>query len=218
VLSEELTAGTAAWIASCQTYEGGLGGEPGLEAHGGYTFCGTAALALLGAVDHLDTGRLLRWLASCQKRLEGGFHGRTNKLVDGCYSFWQGATFAVVDEAARAGAPAEPPSALLAGLQAVDGSWLFDQEALQDYLLVCGQLERGGMRDKPGKEPDFYHTCYCLSGLAVAQHSGPPGAERLTLSPHGEDALLRRIDVRFNITQDKVERARCFFAALPSCT
>jgi hypothetical protein len=23
--------------------------------------------------------------------VEGGFNGRTNKLVDGCYSFWQGA-------------------------------------------------------------------------------------------------------------------------------
>lgn len=30
--------------------------------------------------------------------IEGGFQGRTNKLVDGCYSFWQGATFEVVRE------------------------------------------------------------------------------------------------------------------------
>jgi protein farnesyltransferase subunit beta len=26
-------------------------------------------------------------------KFEGGFQGRTNKLVDGCYSFWQGALF-----------------------------------------------------------------------------------------------------------------------------
>lgn len=26
-------------------------------------------------------------------RFEGGFQGRTNKLVDGCYSFWQGGVF-----------------------------------------------------------------------------------------------------------------------------
>ena len=26
-------------------------------------------------------------------RLEGGFQGRTNKLVDACYSFWQGGLF-----------------------------------------------------------------------------------------------------------------------------
>ena len=28
-----------------------------------------------------------------QGLIEGGFMGRTNKLVDGCYSFWQGALF-----------------------------------------------------------------------------------------------------------------------------
>ena len=27
---------------------------------------------------------------------EGGFQGRTNKLVDGCYSFWQGGAFPVI--------------------------------------------------------------------------------------------------------------------------
>ena len=28
-----------------------------------------------------------------QGQVEGGFMGRTNKLVDGCYSFWQGGIF-----------------------------------------------------------------------------------------------------------------------------
>lgn len=169
VLTDELRAGTAEWIGRCQTYEGGLGGEPGLEAHGGYTFCGAAALSLLGRLDALRARPLLSWLSSCQKRLEGGFHGRTNKLVDGCYAFWQGAAIAVAQPlcAQASGAP----------LACADGGWLFDQTALQDYLLICAQPERGGMRDKPGKEPDFYHTCYCLSGLAVAQHSGPPSAD-----------------------------------------
>lgn len=35
-------------VCSCQTYEGGFGGYPGLEAHGGYSFCGLAALVILG--------------------------------------------------------------------------------------------------------------------------------------------------------------------------
>ena len=48
--------------------------------------------------------------------------------------------------------------------------WLFDQEALQEYLLVCCQDPRGGLVDKPGKARDFYHTCYTLSGLSVAQN------------------------------------------------
>lgn len=32
-------------------------------------------------------------------RLEGGFRGRTNKLVDACYSFWQGGSFALLSDA-----------------------------------------------------------------------------------------------------------------------
>jgi prenyltransferase beta subunit len=49
-----------------QTYEGGIGGEPGNEAHGGYTFCGLAAAALAGVAQALDLGSLARWAASCQ--------------------------------------------------------------------------------------------------------------------------------------------------------
>lgn len=39
-----------------------------------------------------------RWCASRQMRFEGGFQGRTNKLVDGCYSFWQGGVFPIIYE------------------------------------------------------------------------------------------------------------------------
>jgi len=35
-------------LIRCQTYEGGFGGEPGNEAHGGYAFCAFAALVILG--------------------------------------------------------------------------------------------------------------------------------------------------------------------------
>ena len=31
--------------------------------------------------------------ATLQGQIEGGFMGRTDKLVDGCYSFWQGGIF-----------------------------------------------------------------------------------------------------------------------------
>lgn len=55
----KLFAGTVTWISSCQTYEGGIGGAPDLEAHGGYTFCGIAALALLGSTGTCNLKRLL---------------------------------------------------------------------------------------------------------------------------------------------------------------
>ena len=95
-MNNKLTKDTADWVLSCQTYEGGFGGVPGGEAHGGYTFCAVAALVLLGAIDKCNMKSLLRWLVNKQQSLEGGFAGRTNKLVDGCYSFWQGGAFPIV--------------------------------------------------------------------------------------------------------------------------
>lgn len=38
----------------CQTYEGGFGGVPNAEAHGGYTFCAVATLHLLDRFDVMD--------------------------------------------------------------------------------------------------------------------------------------------------------------------
>lgn len=49
-----------------QTYEGGLSGEPGNEAHGGYTFCGLGALFLLQRLDVLDLDSLIPWACSLQ--------------------------------------------------------------------------------------------------------------------------------------------------------
>ena len=38
------------------------------------------------------------------------------------------------------------------------------------YILHCAQsIEYGGLRDKPGKPRDFYHSCYALSGLSISQ-------------------------------------------------
>jgi len=75
-------------------------------------------------------------------RLEGGFQGRTNKLVDGCYSFWQGGTFPLIAAILKQGKSA--------GSFTFD-HWLFNQEALQEYILICCQNSYGGILDKPGK-------------------------------------------------------------------
>uniref|UniRef100_A0A061SE94 Protein farnesyltransferase subunit beta n=1 Tax=Tetraselmis sp. GSL018 TaxID=582737 RepID=A0A061SE94_9CHLO len=318
-------ADAAGYVQRCQTYEGGIGGEPGNEAHGGYTFCGVAALALLGRLDAIDLRALLRWAASCQGGVEGGFMGRTNKLVDGCYSWWQGGVFPIIHShlqlllaqlpgpadaelrlgayctAVRGGggsgeytgaprprplAPKEHAEALAARLsaeakelhlrakseeaacteaeketgaipveseEAVEalvrraeasskgaeraaqlceqlGSAAqsifppeapeqeaeagaggcppapFAAEALQAWVLAnCQVPEQGGLRDKPGKSRDFYHTCYCLSGLSAAQHA--PGAK--VLGPRSN--LLARVDPVVNVVASKLEKARSFF-------
>ncbi|GMT37449.1 hypothetical protein PFISCL1PPCAC_28746 [Pristionchus fissidentatus] len=97
IIDSKLTDMVAEWIMSCQTYEGGFGGEPGMEAHGGYTFCAFACLCLLDKAKILDVNAVLKWLVRRQMKFEGGFQGRTNKHVDGCYSFWQGAVFRLID-------------------------------------------------------------------------------------------------------------------------
>jgi protein farnesyltransferase subunit beta len=125
LLTPALVAGTPAFLASCQTYEGGFasasqpffapGGallrapRPPLgEAHGGYTFCAVAAWTLLRPYTRalpaaerpaLDVRALRRWLAQMQGGAAelGGFRGRTNKLVDGCYAWWVGGCFGLLD-------------------------------------------------------------------------------------------------------------------------
>lgn len=93
----ELFENSAQWLIKCQTYEGGFGATPGNEAHGGYSFCALAALTLFGQAGQCDLKALLRWALMKQDPTKGGFAGRTNKLVDGCYSFWQGALIAIID-------------------------------------------------------------------------------------------------------------------------
>jgi len=160
ILTPELTSNCVEFIKRAQTYEGGIGPYPGKEAHNGYTYCGLAAMQILGAVDELDVDALLTWCADRQMILEGGFQGRTNKLVDGCYSFWGAGDFPILSAALdRRGLVSDTHL-----------DYLFDRDALQRYILICCQDERGGLADKPGLHADYYHTCYCLSGLSTAQH------------------------------------------------
>lgn len=83
------------------------------EAHGGYTFSclgswvlvqpylsalresGESARASV-AINHKS---LLRWLVNMQdgELNLGGFRGRTNKLVDGCYAWWIGGCFLLLE-------------------------------------------------------------------------------------------------------------------------
>lgn len=88
-----LTLQTARYVAACQTHEGGFTCAPSAaEAHGAYTQCGLASLLLMKQPHLVHQAPLRRWLAARQLSCEGGFNGRTNKLVDSCYSHWIGAS------------------------------------------------------------------------------------------------------------------------------
>ena len=81
--------------------------------------------------------------------------------------------------------------------------------ALQGWLLLCCQLPSGGMQDKPGKGRDHYHTCYCLSGLSVAQHWGSDGL----VGPATN--LLERTDPLVNVTEARLAEWTRLVAQLP---
>ncbi|KAJ7629407.1 terpenoid cyclases/protein prenyltransferase alpha-alpha toroid [Mycena polygramma] len=219
IITPELVEGTAGFVASCQTYEGGFSSasqpyyapaispdappklletpRPPLgEAHGGYTFCALASWVMLQpflpstsspSAPKINTKSLLRWLVHMQGApVElGGFKGRTNKLVDGCYSWWVGGAFALLESiginpAAVPAAPTEKHE----GETVKDGDWddiddsLLNRKALQEYILFAGQHPAGGLRDKPPKHADAYHTLYCLAGLSSAQHKVFPSPVR----------------------------------------
>lgn len=151
------------------------------------------------------------------------FQGRTNKLVDGCYSFWQGGAVALLDYV-RTGRESEVSHRDSDGrlvLLADDATAVkvgssgdgldFDREELQEYVLMCSQQSDGGLRDKPGKSRDFYHTCYTLSGLSVAQHCL---TERpLVLGDMSNE--LKPTNAAFNIAEEKAVQAMKHFDTLP---
>lgn len=107
LVTAELVRSFAWFLRACQTHEGGFAGEPGGEAHGAYTYCSTAALCLVRGWGTLEDGggrRVLRaflWQSRRQMQLEGGFQGRTHKLVDGCYTWWHGGAGRALQVAAR---------------------------------------------------------------------------------------------------------------------
>ncbi|XP_024996071.1 protein farnesyltransferase subunit beta isoform X3 [Cynara cardunculus var. scolymus] len=263
ILDEDLVQGVGDYILSCQTYEGGIAGEPGSEAHGGYTFCGLATMILVNEVNRLDLASLTDWLVFRQG-VEGGFQGRTNKLVDGCYSFWQGGAAVLIQRLHAAAGEGHSSvrsnesftssefsddEELLEGTSSgmaeispdveedagrdsgidhansssipfnltqrhIEAEPIFQSHALQQYILLCSQVE-GGFRDKPGKNRDHYHTCYCLSGLAAAQYSWSKDADspplpRSVLGPYSN--LLEPINPLCNIVLKQYNEARQFFS------
>ncbi|OQS03307.1 prenyltransferase [Thraustotheca clavata] len=182
ILTPELTFGVIEFVAACQTYEGGFGPMPFQEAHGGYTFSATAILSISNAFDRVNIPALTHYVAFRQMSVEGGYQGRTNKLVDGCYSFWQGAVPALIAQYTR-------------------GIYVSDRELHQRYILMCGQQIEGGLRDKPGKPRDHYHSCYVLSGLSLSQHGDGQVPIVVAGSP---DNLVKPTHPAYNISPDKV--------------
>uniref|UniRef100_A0A915LAL1 Protein farnesyltransferase subunit beta n=1 Tax=Romanomermis culicivorax TaxID=13658 RepID=A0A915LAL1_ROMCU len=201
--SEKITS-IDRWISECQTYEGGFGATPSCEAHGGYTFCGLASYSMLydlknangenfqkKSFPNIDLPKLMKWVSYKQMSFEGGFQGRTNKLVDACYSFWQGAVFPLLYSLNRK-------------LDSSIANFTFDTNALEQYILICCQKPTGGFIDKPGKNRDLYHTAYALSGLSITKGEMTKNSN----DSDDEDFIpLKLTDPVINITPEAIENA-----------
>ncbi|XP_043808621.1 protein farnesyltransferase subunit beta-like isoform X3 [Manihot esculenta] len=197
-----------------------------------YTFCGLAAMILI------NEDRVV-----FRQGVECGFQGRTNKLVDGCYSFWQGGVFALLKGLHSVNGEHVAFSDAEEGDSATDGTSegedgnslgtdetchikrgvgdgemapLFHSVALQQYIILCPQEQKGGFRDKPGKARDYYHTCYCLSGLSVCQYSQSkdehsPPLPRAVLGPYSN--LLEPVHPLYNVVLKQYHEAHEFFSS-----
>lgn len=256
IMTHELLSGMPGFLASCQSYEGGLSSSsfptysadlsldpsahrPALgEAHGGYAFCASAAFLGLQLLDsrlypqaegastfrppeqdaaQLDLDSLTRWTLGLQCPFPsqgGGFKGRINKLVDGCYSWFSGAGMWGIIESLRSLQRGFDGSKSTGDADADADLW--SRESLQLYILLVAQnLESGGLRDKPGKKPDAYHTCYNLSGLSAAQHVVRPCRETRRFCYEGWETQASHEggDIRKARNADEEELRRRIYAS-----
>ncbi|EFA75351.1 hypothetical protein PPL_11428 [Heterostelium album PN500] len=132
------------YILASQNYEYGFAQVPGQEAHGGSTYCAVASLSLMGRLDLLTGERrdkLVHWLANKQIT---GYSGRINKDPDTCYSFWVGATLAILNE-----------------------TKVVDQMLLRGFIYSAQDPNIGGIAKIPQNMPDLLHSYMSLSGLTL---------------------------------------------------
>lgn len=174
-------------------FNGGLASSSHTESHSGLTFCGLAALRLLG-YDMSSNQSLVDlttdWLVHRQvaypdvlyKETDyeyydevdvGGFNGRENKFGDTCYSWWV--------------------LGLLEMLDSENGVLLVNMDRAADYLLLGTQHSlMGGFGKNTDAFPDPFHTYMGLCSLALMKEKG--------LAFEGSDDL-RAIDPELVITR-----------------
>lgn len=192
--------GLIAFVKAKVSITGGLSSSNYTEPHSGLTFCGLAALLLLG--EDFQSAENAGWVSVTKDWLVhrqvdypkavytedyeyydpedvGGFNGRESKFADTCYCWWVTASLALLD----------PQNGLLvANLEAASG-----------YLLDHTQHAMVGGFSKDGEAfPDPFHSFLGLASLA------------LWLQFAGNDMGLEEVDPALVITR----RLRAFLAEM----
>lgn len=184
------------FITSKVNYNGGLASHSHTESHAGLTFCGVAALKLIGFDfnQNQDWVELTKdWLVHRQVDYSdslcfddyeyyesedvGGLNGRENKFADTCYAWWVIGLLKLIDS---------------------DGVLLVDAQKVVDYLLDRTQHKiMGGFGKSPGAFPDPFHSFLALASVSIIKHNSAVCGEGM------QD--LRGIDPELVITQESRE-------------
>ncbi|NXX96084.1 PGTB1 transferase, partial [Centropus bengalensis] len=142
------------YIRRSMSYDNGLAQGAGLESHGGSTFCGIASLCLMGKLEEVfsekELNRIRRW---CIMRQQNGYHGRPNKPVDTCYSFWVGAT-----------------------LKKMFGPTFFDLEKLSEFYILKQQEYTRCIFGLARTNLNALHAYFGICGLSLI---GEPGISKV---------------------------------------
>ena len=136
------------FVGRCRNFDGGFGVTPGGESHAGQIFTAVGALAIGGALHHVEPDVLGWWL--CERQTPGGgLNGRPEKLPDVCYSWWVLSALAVLGRL----------------------EWI-DRQALSTFILNCQDEHGGGISDRPEDQVDVYHTFFGVAGLSLMGYEG----------------------------------------------
>lgn len=160
-------------------YDGGFAQCPGMESHGGSTYCALAALSLMGTLKLLTQNQIDQILRWCILRLNVGFQGRPNKPDDTCYSFWVGGAISILC-----------PAMWTKELILKSGRFVF---STQDPIV-------GGLSKWPDQSPDPLHTYLGLAGLSLS-HSVEglqPVHPALNISERAVEHLKRLHQTKLN--------------------
>ncbi|KYO01718.1 putative geranylgeranyltransferase [Plasmodium gaboni] len=123
--------------------ENGFSWVSGNEPHAASVFCCIATLFLIQKLYLINENKLAHWL-SLRQTTNGGFNGRAEKLTDTCYSWWIFSTLIVLKKY----------------------NWI-NKNALKNYILLCQDIEKGGISDNPDCLPDICHTFFGLAALSL---------------------------------------------------
>ncbi|KAE8221233.1 hypothetical protein CF319_g5374 [Tilletia indica] len=168
------------FLLQCRNHDGGFGQGPGQESQGGSTFCALASLAMSSRLDRLENRELtIDWLCSRQQS-GSGFNGRPEKPTDTCYSFWCGASLAIL------------------GVHA-----LIDSSSDISWLLSA-QTRVGGIAKTPEDMPDVMHSYLSHAALAMHIPSSEEADKEVSLRLEG----LQRLEPRWNLSETSAEWLR----------